>query len=182
MSSTQEEILKLGESLICTKGYTGFSYKDISVPLGIKNAAIHYHFPSKADLGIEVIRLNQERFQELKETVQDNSPAEKIDALVNLYRSNHEKGYLCITAALSPSFESLPDEMKEELTSYTNDLRQWLTNALLEGKELGQFGFEGDIRSMADQMLGSFISSLVLERVTSEPILDKVISELLGSE
>ena len=32
------------------RGLNGFSYRDISEPMGVKNAAIHYHFPNKMDL------------------------------------------------------------------------------------------------------------------------------------
>ena len=55
-TDTKKEILKLAEQLFQTKGYNGFSYSDISSVLGIKNAAIHYHFPSKADLGVALVR------------------------------------------------------------------------------------------------------------------------------
>lgn len=53
MSGTRERILELGEELILTKGYNGFSYQDISTALGIKNAAIHYYFASKENLGTD---------------------------------------------------------------------------------------------------------------------------------
>ncbi len=55
MSDTRETIIALADQLIRTKGFNAFSYADISAPLDIKNAAIHYHFPNKADLGIAVI-------------------------------------------------------------------------------------------------------------------------------
>ena len=48
MSITREKILELGENLIRTKGYNAFSYQDISSKLGIKNAAVHYYFPTKS--------------------------------------------------------------------------------------------------------------------------------------
>ncbi len=51
MSITRERILELGENFIRTKGYNAFSYQDISSELGVKNAAIHYYFPSKENFG-----------------------------------------------------------------------------------------------------------------------------------
>ncbi|HEU4554463.1 MAG TPA: TetR/AcrR family transcriptional regulator, partial [Chitinophaga sp.] len=53
--NTREKIIELADHLIRTKGFNAFSYADISAPLAIKNAAVHYHFPTKADLGISVI-------------------------------------------------------------------------------------------------------------------------------
>ena len=53
---TREEILNTAESLWQHRGYNAFSYHHIAVQLGIRNAAIHYHFPGKEDLGVELIR------------------------------------------------------------------------------------------------------------------------------
>lgn len=55
MSDTRENIVDKAEELIRTKGYNAFSYGDIAGVLHIRNAAIHYYFPSKADLGVSVV-------------------------------------------------------------------------------------------------------------------------------
>ena len=61
-SRTAEQILDLAEMLIQTRGYSAFSYQDISDALGITKASIHYHFASKTDLGIAVVDRYVERF------------------------------------------------------------------------------------------------------------------------
>ena len=50
-----EQILLVAESLIQSRGYNAFSYKDISEIIGIKTSSIHYYFPTKADLGKQVV-------------------------------------------------------------------------------------------------------------------------------
>ena len=50
VGDTKEAILRLGAELIQQVGYHAFSYADIAKKLDIKNAAVHYHFPAKADL------------------------------------------------------------------------------------------------------------------------------------
>ena len=62
-NDTGKKIIDLGELFLLRQGYNGFSYADIAVSLGIKNAAIHYHFPSKCDLGLAVIERARGRFQ-----------------------------------------------------------------------------------------------------------------------
>src|SRR5256714_7189456 len=61
-SDTAEQILDLAETLIQTRGYSAFSYQDIADSLGIRKASIHYHFASKADLGVAVVDRYIERF------------------------------------------------------------------------------------------------------------------------
>jgi len=51
LSDTAERILDIAQDLIQRRGFNAFSYHDIAAPMGIRKASIHYHFPSKADLG-----------------------------------------------------------------------------------------------------------------------------------
>ena len=48
-------ILDVAQQLIQTRGYNAFSYADIASQVGIRTATIHYYFPTKADLGREVV-------------------------------------------------------------------------------------------------------------------------------
>ena len=61
---TAERILDIAERLVQTRGFTNFSYADIAAELGITKASLHYHFPSKAELGQAVIARYGERFAE----------------------------------------------------------------------------------------------------------------------
>ena len=55
MNDTRNEIIRIGSELIRSVGYNAFSYADIAKVLNIKNAAIHYYFPTKSDLGEVII-------------------------------------------------------------------------------------------------------------------------------
>ena len=55
--------MDLAESFLQDKGFNGFSYAHIAAELGVKNAAIHYHFPSKEELVCAVIQRYRDRFQ-----------------------------------------------------------------------------------------------------------------------
>src|SRR5436190_19106571 len=61
---TREEIFNSAEELWQRRGYNGFSYQHVAVQLGIRNAAIHYHFPSKEDLGVALVKRYRQRFSE----------------------------------------------------------------------------------------------------------------------
>lgn len=56
-SATALEIIEAAQELAQTRGYNGFSYQDIAERVGIRTASIHYHFPSKGDLGKAALRL-----------------------------------------------------------------------------------------------------------------------------
>ena len=50
INQTNQQILYYARNFLQCRGYNGFSYKDISQKLGIKNAAIHNYYPKKEDL------------------------------------------------------------------------------------------------------------------------------------
>lgn len=82
--NTKERILDIAENLIMSRGYNGFSYKNISLELNVKNAAIHYHFPAKKDLGLAVIRRAQSRFKkwDVMLSNQDISPVDMLQLYI----------------------------------------------------------------------------------------------------
>ena len=55
LSDTREQIMDRAADLLMSHGFNGFSYSDISSYLGVKNAAVHYHFPAKTDLALALI-------------------------------------------------------------------------------------------------------------------------------
>ena len=58
---TRSEIINIADALIRAKGYNAFSFTDIGKQLNIKNASIHYHFPTKTDLGVAIIAQHQKQ-------------------------------------------------------------------------------------------------------------------------
>lgn len=53
-ATTRERILEVALDLFNRKGYAETSMREIAAPLGISKAALYYHFPSKADIMLEL--------------------------------------------------------------------------------------------------------------------------------
>src|ERR1700733_8531548 len=73
-------ILNVAERLAQTRGYNGFSYADISAQLGVTKASLHYHFPTKAELGRALIERYRTLFGAALVAIdqQTNNPCEKL--------------------------------------------------------------------------------------------------------
>src|SRR6188768_3676076 len=61
-ADTAQRILDVAERLVQTRGFNGFSYADIAEALDVTKASLHYHFPSKADLGRRLIERYEKTF------------------------------------------------------------------------------------------------------------------------
>src|ERR1700761_9029702 len=63
-AGTAARILDVAGELVQERGFNGFSYADVAAQVGISKAALHYHFPGKADLGLALITRYASRFSE----------------------------------------------------------------------------------------------------------------------
>ena len=74
MRSTKKTIVHLGDELIRRNGYNAFSYADIAKSLQVKNAPIHYHFPSKSDLATAIVDWHIQSFERYGKSLHRNGP------------------------------------------------------------------------------------------------------------
>ncbi len=171
MSITREKIMELGEDLIRSKGYNAFSYQDISSELGIKNAAVHYYFPSKENLGTSIVKTNIQRFEEMVENMHSRSfdELQQLETFIKIYIKSHREQKICIVGSLGPDFNTLSETTKAELKRMTEIILKWLSGILVSGKDKGIFVFKEDPDNKALVILSSLIASLQLAR-----ILDKL--------
>lgn len=167
MSVTREKILELGEELILTKGYNGFSYQDISTAMGIKNAAVHYYFPSKETLGASILKTNIQRFEEMVENMQNRGFDEwhQLEAFMKIYLKSSRESKICIIGSLGTDVNTLSEPMQQELQKMVERILAWLAETLENGRQKGLFQFRIPANDQAIQILSSLVAGLQLARV-----------------
>ena len=74
--STYNQILELANKYIQKVGFNAFSYSDLANEIGIKKASIHYHFPSKTDLGIAYCHFKLNQLLELETRINAHASIE----------------------------------------------------------------------------------------------------------
>ncbi len=167
MSVTREKIMELGEDLIRTRGYNAFSYQDISSELGIKNAAVHYYFPSKESLGTSIVKTNMQRFEEMVENLQSRNFDEwsQLETFMKIYVKSNRELKLCIIGSLGPDLNTLNESIRSELKKMTERILQWLSCILKNGLEKGIFSFKGDPKDRALLIFSNMVAGLQLARI-----------------
>jgi AcrR family transcriptional regulator len=179
-TNTKRAILDLAESFLQDKGFNGFSYAHISAELGVKNAAIHYHFPSKEALAGAVIQRYRDRFQLWinNARIKNLSPQEKLDWFFSIYTNTRaDNGKVCLAGSLETEFNSLPASLREQTEALTRELLAWLQAILNEGREAGVFHFSGDPASKAALILSSLQGALQMARAVGTDKFHAVIQQ-----
>src|SRR3954468_11619031 len=54
-AETRQAIIQAAADLLQKVGYRSFSFRDLAEVVGIRSASIHYHFRTKADLGVALV-------------------------------------------------------------------------------------------------------------------------------
>jgi TetR/AcrR family transcriptional regulator, transcriptional repressor for nem operon len=179
--NTREQIISSALKLLLQRGMNGFSYRDISKPLGVKNAAIHYHFPSKADL---VKALIEENHRLLKKSTAEfmaygGPAAPQLEGLFRYTRSQMEGGRpVCMVGALSVDFEELTEENKRSLDRFMKDTVDWLARVLETGRGQGEFDFRGEAQSKAVSILAMIQGARQLARIHGMKMLECTFSQI----
>src|SRR5256885_12851760 len=86
-SDTSQRILDIAERLMQVRGYNGFSYAHIAETLRVTKATLHYHFPSKAELGRRLMERYTENFLGALANIDETSATvrEQLKRYVSIY-------------------------------------------------------------------------------------------------
>ena len=159
-------ILDVAERLAQTRGYNGFSYADIAAELGVTKASLHYHFPSKAELGRALIVRYHGLFGAALDSIdgQTKSPQEKLKRYVGLYDSVLSNERMCLCGMLAAEYATLPGPMQEGLTAFFDANERWLTAVLEDGVRAGTFAFREAAKERARVLLGALEGAMLVAR------------------
>jgi len=177
---TREEILNCAEELWQRRGYNGFSYHHIAVQLGIRNAAIHYHFPSKENLGVALIQRYRNRFHDWFAHVRGTESAwSRLQSYFNLYIEYFKaECRVCPSGILGAEFQAIPEEMREEARLLMGEIYDWLVETLELGRTQGTLRFLGNSQDKAVQLGASLQGGVQIARVAGEERLHQLLQQL----
>lgn len=134
---TRTRLLDLAQELAQTRGLNAFSFKDLARGVGISTASVHHHFPSKADLGRELMARYREHFRDALADIDDrsHSPRRKLEAFAQLFLQTLRQGNrLCLCGVLATEYLTLPESVQQEVRGFYDETEHWLEGVLEQGR------------------------------------------------
>jgi TetR/AcrR family transcriptional repressor of nem operon len=171
LTAAATAILDVAEQLAQTRGYNGFSYADIAAQLGVTKASLHYHFPSKAELGRTLIERYRGLFGTALEAIDEHTqePREKLRQYVGLYESVLSNERMCLCGMLAAEHSTLPPPMQEELKLFFDANERWLTTVLDKGHRAGVLRFMEPAQERARVLIGTLEGAMLVARSYGNP-------------
>ncbi|MFD2298831.1 TetR/AcrR family transcriptional regulator [Paracidovorax citrulli] len=183
-SDTAAEILAAARTLIVAGGYDSFSYADIAKVVGIRNASIHHHFPSKAELVQVLVRRYREEAAAGMAALSASVPdaLAQLRAYVDYWQRCILDGSapLCICALLASQMPILPGTVALEVRAHFNALSAWLVQVLRAGMRQKSVHLTGTAAAEAEAFMATVHGAMFSARAYGDPaVFDTIVGPLL---
>lgn len=178
---TAERILKAADALMIDRGYSAFSYADVSEAVDIRKASIHHHFPTKADLVTAVLRARHERLVEGTKLLdqQISDPLARIQAYVQYWEGciRDRTMEFCVVALLGAELPSLPEQVQREVRLYFKALSAWLEKTLEEGVRKRVIKLQEPAATEAQTLMAIVHGAMLSARAAGRSDLFKIVTD-----
>ena len=164
-ADTATRILDAAQALVQQRGYNAVSYGDLAEALDLTTAAIHYHFPTKADLGAALVARYREQNAEIRATIWDeeDSLRGRLDRYVEGYAGILKSGGLCLCGVLAADDATLPDPVRQEVRQFFAEQENWLAAVIAEAHTdgTGLAGYDSP-QEVAELLLATIEGAMVI--------------------
>jgi TetR/AcrR family transcriptional repressor of nem operon len=177
---TADRILQTAKSLISDRGYSAFSYADISAAVGISKASIHHHYPTKENLVVSVLRAHREKFLQSTETLTQRvaDPFARLQAYVHHWEGciRDKKEPFCIAALLAAELPSLPEEVRHEVQLHFVSLGRWIRETLEDGISKKSLQVKGNPEDEAQAFMAIVHGAMLSARALGNCIVFQTVT------
>ena len=170
-SQTKSRLLDAAERLCQTRGFNGFSFRDLAEVVGIRSASIHYHFPTKGDLGRALVMRYRQRMEAALDEIarRESSSAGRVKRLVNLLRELlRDQNRMCLCGILAAEAGSIAPEVTLEVRRFFEECEHWLSGVMREGRQQGELSFSGSPGLAARAFFAALEGAMISARAFGE--------------
>ena len=131
--STVDKIIEVAELQARAGGYSALSFRVIAKQVGIKSASIHYHFATKADLGVAIAHRYTARFEQKLLRLAENSaqPSDRLEGYIALFvEALTVDKKMCLCGILAAESDVLPEALQRAVKVFFEVNVAWLQGAL----------------------------------------------------
>jgi TetR/AcrR family transcriptional repressor of nem operon len=176
-----EKILKAADSLMVQRGYSAFSYADISEAVGIRKASIHHHFPTKAGLAVAVLEAHRGKVIQGMERLDSEieSPLVRIQTYFRYWEGciRGKTVSFCVAALLAAEMPSLPEDVQVEVRLHFNALADWLERTLKVGVKKHIIKLQSSAATEAQTLMAALHGAMLSARALDNCEVFKTVTE-----
>ncbi len=179
---TRDQLLDVAHRLVETRGFNAFSFKDLASSVGIKTASVHYHFPTKGDLGEALVerylRGLEERLTELDALAGTHA---RLEGFIAVYEGTRQREALCLCGSIASDLDAVPSKLAGPVGRYMTRSETWLKQTLAHGRAAGEIPQDRDPTRLATLFLTSLQGALIIARTRAGAAARNVLRRVKAS-
>lgn len=169
----RQRIVQAAERRVRASGFAEMSFRDVATDVGVKSASVHYHFPTKADLGVAIVADYATRFSEALDNIDTSDAMGAIDAYAALYDvALVVDEAICLCAIMGAESIGLPQPVNEQTRVFFQTNLAWLEGLFKRHTGTSQAGLA---RLVVTALEGAII---VASNAQDRSVLTDVTAEL----
>ncbi len=163
--STRDALLKSAEIQLRTRGYAAFSYADLSEEIGIRKASIHHHFPTKENLGEELIKQYIDLFTDKLKSIDElyADPVVRLREFSLLFLASVNDRLLPLCGALAAEMAALPESLQILGRGLLAQQLAWIEKSLVQAAQLHGWTLTKPTRAYALMLLSALEGSSFID-------------------
>ncbi len=123
----REKILEAAERRVRGAGFAEMSFRDLANDVGIKSASVHYHFPTKHDLGAALVETYAEQFERRLNEIDKSDLEEALESFIGIYaQALVVDEAICLCAIMGAEAIGLPSEVNQRIKDFFQMNLAWL--------------------------------------------------------
>lgn len=169
---TKAALRELAEQMVRQGGYNSMSFADLAKQVGIRTASVHYHYPTKVDLGVDLMeRYHEAFFTNLSEqTSKLETSKKRLIAYGALFESTLAKdGGLCLCGMLATELPGLDPALKGPVERFFRENVDWIARELVRGKDREEFDLPRPARQVAASIFSALEGAMIVARTMGTP-------------
>ena len=178
----KDQILEVATELVQTRGYSAFSYQDLSDRLGITKASLHHHFPSKEGLGQAVA---EKYTADVKAALADaqrrsDDPRVQLKGYVQFVLDiikTHDR--ICAAGSVQSEINVVPKAMGKSMCSLVHYVIGWISQVIKNGRDRGVMDFPGTPDSQAAMIFAAAQGAMQYGRANGEKRAHQVMQQIM---
>jgi TetR/AcrR family transcriptional repressor of nem operon len=169
---TRARVIAEATALINRRGFANTSISDLIEATGVKKGNLYFHFTSKEELGLELIRqARDEYFLYLEENARGETPGAKIAGVLDaVYKIHRKRGFVggCIFGNMALEMADVNGEFAALVRGIFEQWVRVLAKLICQAQESGEV--RGDLKpeAAARLIVASLEGGIMMSRLSKD--------------
>ena len=170
--TTDQRILNAAQQLLQTRGYNGFSYKDIAADVNIKTSSIHYHFSTKQILVEQLFDRYMTQFFALLDDIsrREGSSLGRLKALCDIFEQSASSRKFCMCGSLAVVHYAIPEGVNVKVSLFAEKSKAWIQQVLEQGVQSGEIKLRTSASAHATVLFSALEGALMLSQTRQDGV------------